>query len=91
MLRLSDARYDAEVRFHRDMNLNLIRVWGGAMIERPEFFEACDKYGMLVFQDLWGSGDCNGRWTDPMKADDQWTRRKYPDDHGLFLRRPSTR
>jgi len=86
MMRLSDARYDAEVRFHRDMNLNLIRVWGGAMIERPEFYDACDKYGILVFQDLWGSGDCNGRWVDPMKLDDQWTRRKYPDDHGLFLR-----
>ena len=86
MLRLSDLRYDAEVRFHRDMNLNLIRVWGGAMIERPEFYDACDRYGLLVFQDLWGSGDCNGRWIDPMKLDDQWTRRKYPDDHGLFLR-----
>lgn len=86
MLRLSDMRYDAEVRFHRDMNLNLIRIWGGAMIERPEFYDACDKYGMLVFQDLWGSGDCNGRWVDPMKLDDQWTRRKYPDDHNLFLR-----
>lgn len=85
MLRLSAARYDAEVRFHRDMNLNLIRVWGGAMIERPEFYEACDKYGLLVFQDMWGSGDCNGRWQDPMKLDDQWTRRKYPDDHRLFL------
>ncbi|SDP71100.1 Glycosyl hydrolases family 2, TIM barrel domain [Mucilaginibacter sp. OK268] len=86
MLRFSDARYDAEVRFHRDMNLNLIRVWGGALIERPEFYEACDRYGMLVFQDMWGSGDCNGRWTDPMKLDDQWTRRKYPDDHDLYLK-----
>jgi mannosylglycoprotein endo-beta-mannosidase len=86
MLRLSDLRYDAEVRFHRDMNLNLIRIWGGGIIERPEFYNACDKYGLLVFQDLWGSGDCNGRWVDPMKLDDQWTRRKYPDDHGLFLR-----
>ncbi len=32
------------------------------------------------------SGDCNGRWVDPMKSEDQWTRRKYPDDHTLFLR-----
>jgi hypothetical protein len=40
---------------------------------------------MLVMQDFWGSGDCNGRWLDPMKKDDQWTRRKYPDDHTLFL------
>jgi mannosylglycoprotein endo-beta-mannosidase len=85
MLRFSEARYDAEIRYHRDMNLNLIRIWGGALIERPEFYEACDKYGMLVFQDFWMSGDCNGRWVDPMKLEDQWARRKYPDDHHLFL------
>ena len=86
MLRFSKARYDAEVRFHRDMNLNLIRVWGGALVERPEFYEACDKYGILVFQDMWGSGDCNGRWQDPKKLEDQATRRKYPDDHALYIR-----
>ena len=86
MLRLSPERYDAEIRFHRDMNLNLIRIWGGAIIERPEFYEACDKYGILVFQDFWFSGDCNGRWTDPMKSEDQWTRRKYPDDHALSIK-----
>ncbi len=85
MLRFTPERYDAEVRFHRDMNLNLIRIWGGALIERPEFYEACDKYGMLVFQDFWFSGDCNGRWVDPRKKDDQWTRRQYPDDHALSL------
>jgi len=85
MLRFTDQRYDAEIRYHRDMNLNLIRVWGGALIERPEFFNACDKYGMLVMQDFWMSGDCNGRWVDPAKTEDQWTRRKYPDDHTLFL------
>jgi len=86
LLRFSKARYDAEVRFHRDMNLNLIRVWGGALIERPEFYEACDRYGILVFQDMWGSGDCNGRWQDPKKLEDQATRRKYPDDHALYIR-----
>jgi len=85
LLRLSPQRYDAEIRFHRDMNLNLIRVWGGALTERPEFYDACDKYGLLVFQDFWNSGDCNGRWEDPRKKEDQWTRRKYPDDHALFI------
>lgn len=85
MLRLSPERYNAEMRFHRDMNLNLMRVWGGALLERPEFYQACDKYGLLVMQDFWGSGDCNGRWVDPAKKDDQWTRRQYPDDHSLFL------
>ncbi|MFC4211699.1 glycoside hydrolase family 2 TIM barrel-domain containing protein [Pedobacter lithocola] len=85
MLRFTDARYDAEVRYHKDMNLNLIRIWGGAILERPEFYNACDKYGLLVFQDFWFSGDCNGRWIDPMKKDDQWARRKYPDNHNLVL------
>ncbi|SHE72523.1 glycoside hydrolase family 2 protein [Dysgonomonas macrotermitis] len=85
MLRFSNERYDAEIRYHRDMNLNLIRIWGGALTERPEFYEACNKYGMLVIQDFWFSGDCNGRWLDPLKAEDQWTRRKYPDNHGLVL------
>ncbi|WP_200975575.1 glycoside hydrolase family 2 TIM barrel-domain containing protein [Echinicola sp. 20G] len=85
MLRFSKERYDAEIRFHRDMNLNLIRIWGGALPERPEFYEACDKYGLLVIQDFWMSGDCNGRWLDPKKKEDQWTRRQYPDDHSLFI------
>ncbi|GGK78809.1 glycoside hydrolase family 2 TIM barrel-domain containing protein [Rufibacter glacialis] len=86
MLRFTPARYDAELRYHRDMNLNLMRVWGGALVERPEFFEACDKYGLLVIQDFWITADANGRWVDPLKKDDQLTRRKYPDDHSLFLR-----
>ncbi|MFY0256159.1 glycosyl hydrolase 2 galactose-binding domain-containing protein [Chitinophaga sp. 30R24] len=85
MFRFSQERYDAEVRFHRDMHLNLIRIWGGSLTERPEFYEACDKYGLLVFQDFWMSGDCNGRWQDPLKKEDQWSRRQYPDDHSLFL------
>jgi len=85
MLRFSPERYDAEIRFHRDMNLNMIRIWGGAITERPEFYQACDKYGLLVMQDFWMSGDCNGRWMDPKKLEDQWKRRQYPDDHDLFI------
>ena len=85
MLRLSDKRYDDEVHMHHDMNLNLIRVWGGGITERPEFYNACDKYGLLVMQDFWVSGDCNGRWYDPLKTEDTNARRKYPDDHNLFI------
>ena len=54
MLRLSDRRYDAEVRFHRDMNLNLIRVWGGAMIERPEFYRGMRQVWHVGFPGLLG-------------------------------------
>ena len=52
----------AEVGLHRAMGLNLIRVWGGGITERPEFFDACDKLGVFVFQEFWMTGDNNGRW-----------------------------
>lgn len=85
MLRLSAERYDAEVGMHNSMNINMLRVWGGGITERPEFYEACDKYGLLIMQDFWITGDCNGRWYDKLKKDDTTTRRLYPDDHALWL------
>jgi mannosylglycoprotein endo-beta-mannosidase len=85
LLRLSPERYDADVRMHAQMNMNMIRVWGGSMTERPDFYDACDKYGLLVWQDLFISGDCNGRWFDPMKKESQDRRRAYPDNHSLFI------
>lgn len=86
LLRLTPERYDAEVRMHAQMNMNMIRVWGGSITERPEFYNACDKYGILVWQDLWITGDCNGCWFDPRKKESQARRRAYPDDHSLFFR-----
>jgi mannosylglycoprotein endo-beta-mannosidase len=85
MLRLSEARYEAEIHLHAGMNMNMIRVWGGGLTERPEFYNACDKQGILVWQDLWISGDCNGEWFDPAKKESQARRKSYPDNHELFL------
>jgi len=85
LLRLSPERYEAEVKMHAEMNMNMIRIWGGSITERPEFYAACDKYGLLVWQDLWVTGDCNGRWPDPKKRESQERRRAYPDDHSLFI------
>ncbi len=85
MLQLSPERYYTEVKFHADMNLNMIRIWGGAIPERPEFYEACDVLGMLVFQDLSVTGDANGAWPDARKKDSRERRHAYPDNHELFL------
>jgi len=84
LLQLSADRYDSEVRFHAEANMNMIRVWGGSMTERPEFYEACDKYGIMVWQDLWITGDGNGEWADPTKKQPQEIRKQYPDNHDLF-------
>ena len=33
-------------------NVNLIRVWGGGLIETPEFYGICDRLGLLVWQEF---------------------------------------
>ena len=36
----------------KQSNMNMIRVWGGGLYPDDEFFEACDKNGILVWQDF---------------------------------------
>lgn len=33
-------------------NVNLLRVWGGGLIETPDFYELCDRFGILVWQEF---------------------------------------
>ncbi|SDP81772.1 beta-mannosidase [Phyllobacterium sp. YR620] len=47
------------VRLHRDANLNLIRNWNGQSTSK-DFFEACDEYGILVWQDFFYSTEGYG-------------------------------
>jgi len=48
LLRLSEKRYKTDIKFHADMNFNMLRCWGGGLAERPEFYHQCDLYGLLV-------------------------------------------
>jgi len=36
----------------RDANCNLVRVWGGGVIESEDFYNLCDQYGLMVFQEF---------------------------------------
>lgn len=50
--RVTDERVDALVREARACNFNMLRVWGGGHYERDAFYEACDREGILVWQDF---------------------------------------
>ncbi|GMI79321.1 hypothetical protein like AT1G09010 [Hibiscus trionum] len=78
LLRLSKERYKTDIRFHADMNLNMIRCWGGGLAERPEFYHYCDVYGVLVWQDFWITGDVDGRGVPVSNPNG-------PLDHDLFM------
>lgn len=40
-----------------DANYNCIRIWGGGYYPSDEFYDLCDKYGLMVWQDFMFS--CN--------------------------------
>ena len=44
--------YDTRVRFHKELNFNVIRNWMGAVPDE-EFYQACDKYGIMVWDEFW--------------------------------------
>ncbi|KQV20793.1 beta-mannosidase [Rhizobium sp. Root1203] len=50
--RVTAERYASRVDEAKAANINMLRVWGGGIFERDEFYEACDRAGMLVWQDF---------------------------------------
>jgi beta-mannosidase len=54
-----DAKYERLLTLVRDANCNLIRIWGGGLIEKEVFYSACDKLGLMVWQEFTLSSSAN--------------------------------
>jgi len=50
--RITPEKYSTLVSEAKEANFNTLRVWGGGLYERDEFYNACDREGILVWQDM---------------------------------------
>ncbi|HZG56109.1 glycoside hydrolase family 2 protein, partial [Paenibacillus sp.] len=49
---VSEASYDWYVYLMKRANVNMARIWGGGIVEKPYFYELCDRHGILVWQEF---------------------------------------
>ena len=52
LLRCHGKEYETKIRLHKEMNYNMIRLWTGCVTD-DEFYDYCDKYGIMVWNDFW--------------------------------------
>ncbi|MBN1309239.1 MAG: hypothetical protein JXA18_15045 [Chitinispirillaceae bacterium] len=45
-------KLETQVRYHKEMNFNMIRDWLGGT-DRDPFYDYCDRYGLMVWSDFW--------------------------------------
>jgi len=50
--RVSPEKYENIVKSAAGCNMNILRVWGGGVYEDDLFYDLCDRYGILVWQDF---------------------------------------
>lgn len=50
--RVTPADYEHLIKSAAEANMNMLRVWGGGIYENDLFYDLCDKYGILIWQDF---------------------------------------
>lgn len=49
---VTDKRYRHEIVTAVESNMNMLRIWGGGIYEQSIFYDLCDEYGIMVWQDF---------------------------------------
>lgn len=61
-------RYERLIRLAKEANVNLLRVWGGGLIEKDIFYKLCDEYGIMIWQEF----NHSSSGIDNKPNDEQW-------------------
>lgn len=51
-----EAHYERLIRLAVEAHFNLFRIWGGGIVEKQEFFNLCDRYGIMLFAEFPNGG-----------------------------------
>lgn len=49
---IDENRYCELLQFAKDANMNILRIWGGSVVNKDEFFDICDELGIMVWQEF---------------------------------------
>jgi beta-mannosidase len=51
-IRITDQALEGLIRAAAETHQNMLRVWGGGFYEEERFYDLCDRYGILVWQEF---------------------------------------
>lgn len=49
---VTEDDYRKRLELYKDLGLNILRVWGGAFLEKECFYNLCDELGIMVWQEF---------------------------------------
>ncbi|MFA5863939.1 MAG: glycoside hydrolase family 2 TIM barrel-domain containing protein [Phycisphaerae bacterium] len=49
---VTEDDYQKRLMLYRDLGFNILRVWGGAILEKEIFYNLCDELGIMVWQEF---------------------------------------
>lgn len=50
--RITQRKYEQLLHMVKDANMNMLRVWGGGIVEDDVFYDLCDELGIMIWQDF---------------------------------------
>ncbi len=49
---ITKADYEAQLSLAKEANFNMLRCWGGGIMNKEAFFELCDEKGIMIWQEF---------------------------------------